>query len=99
MLDKQKQDLYSKFKVSIFGTNPPNTANSNSNTAQSSVSDTLQDQEHIIEKARLFIHRIKDHHHNKIKTKQIDKFEWLYYKIHGYHHNLTRHNNVFDNTR
>ena len=51
-----------------------------------------------MERARLFIHRIKDHRHNKIKTKQIDKFEWLYYKIHGYHHNLTRHNNVFDNT-
>ena len=91
MLDKQKQDLYSKFKNSIYGTITP------SNTAQPSVSDPLQDPDRILERARLFIHRVKDHHHNKIKTKQIDKFEQLYYKIHGYHHNLTRCTNVFDN--
>ena len=98
MLDKQKQDLYSKFKSSIFGTKTTsNTANTPSNTAQPSVSDTLQDPDHILERARIFIHRVKDHRHNKIKTKQIDKFECLYYKIHGYHHNLTRCNNGLDN--
>ena len=100
MLDKQKQDQYTKFKNSIFGSNhPSNTSNNNSNTAQSSVSDTLQDldQEQTLQRARVFIHRIKDHCHNKIRNKQIDKFEWLFYKIREYHHNLTRHNNNLDN--
>ena len=83
-LDKQKQNQYCKFKDNIFGFNP-------SNTVQPSVSDSLQDLDpnNILDRARLFIHRIKDHHHNKIKAKQIDKFKCLYYKIHGYHHNLT----------
>ena len=92
MLDKQKQDQYSKFKDSIFGINQ-------ANTAQISVSEPSQDldPDTILDRARLFIHRIKDHHHKKIKTKQIDKFEHLYYKIHGCHHNITRHNPLFDN--
>ena len=45
MLDKQKQDLYCKFKNSIFGHNHPsnrsNTSNNNNSNTQSSVSDTL----------------------------------------------------------
>ena len=92
MLDKQKQNQHSKFKDNIFSFNP-------SNTVQPSVSDSLQDLDpnNILDRAILFIHRIKDHHHNKIKAKQINKFECLYYKIHGYHHNLTWHNNSFDN--
>ena len=100
MLDKQKQDQYNKFKNSIFGTNhPSNTSNNNSNTTQSSVSDTLQDLDHeqTLQRARVFIHRIKDHRHNKIRNKQINKFERLFYKIRGYHHNLIRHNNNLDN--
>ena len=92
MLDKQKQDQYSKFKDSIFSLN-------HSNTAHSSVSEPLQDldPDTILDRARLFIHRIKDHCHEKIKRKQIDKFECLHYKIHGYHPNITRHNPHFDN--
>ena len=91
MLDKQKQNQYYKFKNSIFGNN------NSSNTSQSSVSDTL-DHQQILQRARIFIHRIKDHGHNKIKAKQIDKFERLYFKIRGCHHNLSRHNNYLDNT-
>ena len=92
MLDKQKQDQYTKFKDSIFGHNQ-------ANTAQISVSDPVQDPDSdtILDRARLFINRIKDYWHEKIKTKQIDKFERLYYKIHGCHHNLTRRNHLFDN--
>ena len=92
MLDKQNQNQHNRFKDSIFSFNP-------SNTVQPSVSDALQDlgPNNILDRARVFIHRIKDHCHTKIKAKQIDKFEHLYYKIHGYHHILTRHNNSFDN--
>ena len=92
MLDKQKQDQYSKFKDSIFGLN-------HSNTEHSSVSEPLQDldPDTILDRARLFIHRIKDHWHDKIKRKQIDKFKCLHYKICGYHHNITRHNPHLDN--
>ena len=92
MLDKQKQDQYSKFKDSIFGMNQ-------TNTAQISVSEPSQDldPDTILDRARLFIHRIKDHCYKKIKAKQINKFEQLYYKIHGCHHNITRHNHLFDN--
>ena len=70
MLDKQKQDQYSKFKDSIFGHNQ-------ANTAQILVSDPVQDPDSdtIVDRARLFINRIKEHRHEKIKTKQIDKFE------------------------
>ena len=33
-----------------------------------------------IAKCIQFINRIKEHRHDKIKTKQIDKFECLYFK-------------------
>ena len=91
-LDKQKQDQYSKFKDSIFSINQ-------ANTDQISVSEPLQDldPDTILDRARLFIHRIKDHRHEKIKTRKIDKFEWLYYKIDGCHHNISGRNHLFDN--
>ena len=93
MLDKQRQDQYIKFKDSIFGHN-------HANTVQISVSDPVQDPDSdlILDRARSFINKIKEHQHEKIKTKQIDKFKRLYYKIQGCHHNLNRHNHRFDNT-
>ena len=36
------------------------------------------------------INRIKEHRHDKMKTKQIVRFKCLYFKMYGYHHNLTR---------
>ena len=47
------------------------------------------------------INRIKEHRHNKIKTRQIDKFKCLVFKRKsGYLDNFTRHNNstIFNNT-
>ena len=51
----------------------------------------VQDPELDLERSRLFINKIKDHRHSKIKEKHIDKFKRLYYKCHGYLHNLNRH--------
>ena len=48
------------------------------------------DQDSDINKCILFINKIKEHRHNKIKEKQINKFKCLYFKKHGYHHNLNR---------
>ena len=36
------------------------------------------------------INRIKEHRHDKIKARQIDTFEHLYFKKHEYHLNFTR---------
>ena len=58
--------------------------NSNSN-------QHVQDPDLDLERSRLFINKIKDHRDGKIKEKHIDKFERLYYKCHGYLHNLNRH--------
>ena len=55
------------------------------------------DQEIDIEKCIQFINKIKQHRHSKIKERYIDKFEYLYFKRFGYHHNLTRHTQNFDN--
>ena len=47
------------------------------------------------------INRIKEHRHNKIKARQINKFECLVSKgKSGYFDNFTRHNNsaIFNNT-
>ena len=85
-LDKQRAEQYNKFKESL--------SNQTTNTAQIAVSDPSLDQ--VLDRARLFINRIKEHQHNKIKTKQQDKFEWLYFKRYGCHHNLTSHNHRFD---
>ena len=58
MLDKQKQDQYIKFKDSIFG-------QYHANTAQISVSDPVQDPDSdsdtVLDKARAFINKIKEH--------------------------------------
>ena len=44
-----------------------------------------------------FINKIKEHRHDKIKKKNIKKFEKLYFKRFGYHHNLNRHTASFGN--
>ena len=87
MLDKQRAEQYSKFKEIL--------SNQTTNTDQISVSDTSRDQ--ILDRARLFINRIKEHRHDKIKARQQNKFEQLFFKIHGCHNNLSRHHQVFDN--
>ena len=75
-LDKQNKTCTVSSKIGIFGPNHSsirsNTSNNNNSNAQSSVSDTLQDpdQELIIQRARYFIHKIRDHQHNKIRNKQ-----------------------------
>ena len=86
MLDKQRAEQYSKFKESL--------SNSTTNTALTSVSDTPRDQ--VLDMARLLINKIKEHRHNKIKTKQQGKFECLHYKRYGCHHNLNSHHQLFD---
>ena len=63
--------------------------------------DTLNqnnsDHEQCLERSRTFINRIKEHRHDKIKKKHIDKFKKLYFKRYGYHHNLNRHTPSFGN--
>ena len=82
-LDKQRENQYRKFKDMFF--------NSNSN-------QHVQGPDLDLERSRLFINRIKDHRHSKIKEKHIDTFKRLYYKYHGYLHNLNRHAVNLDNT-
>ena len=91
MLDKQREEQYIKFKDIL-------TSHNHANTVQISVSDPVQDQalDLVLDRSRLFINRIKEHWHEKIRTKQIDKFKRLYYKRYGCHHNLNRHNHHFD---
>ena len=43
------------------------------------------------------INRIKEHRHDRMKARQIDKFECLYFKKHGHHHNFTRGLENFNN--
>ena len=63
--------------------------------------DTLDqnnlDHEQYVDRSRTFIYRIKEHRHDKIKRKHIDKFKKLFFKRYGYHHNLSRHNTSFGN--
>ena len=63
--------------------------------------DTLNqnnlDHEQCLERSRTFINRIKEHRHDKIKKKHFKKFEKLYIKRYGYHHNLNRHTPSFGN--
>ena len=40
---------------------------------------------------------IKEHRHDKIKARQINKFEHSYFKKHGYYHNFTRGLENFNN--
>ena len=76
-LDKQREDLYQKFK---------DTLNQNN-----------QEHEQYLDRSRTFINRIKEHRHDRIKNKHIDKFEKFYFKRFGYHHNINRHTTSFDN--
>ena len=55
------------------------------------------DNEQCLERSRTFINRIKEHRHDKIKKKHINKFEKLYFKRYGYHHNLNRCTPSFGN--
>ena len=57
----------------------------------------VQDPDLDLQRSRSFINKIKDHRHSKIKEKHIDKFKRLYFKHHGYHHNLNRHAVNLDN--
>ena len=63
--------------------------------------DTLNqnnlDHEQYLERSRTFINRIKEHRHDKIKEKHINKFKKLYFKRYGYHHNRNRHTSSFGN--
>ena len=51
----------------------------------------VQDPDLDLERSRLFINKIKDHRHSKIKEKHTNKFKRLYFKWQGYHHNLNSH--------
>ena len=53
--------------------------------------------EKYLERSRTFINRIKEHRHDKIKKKHINKFQKLYFKRYGYHHNLNRRTSSFSN--
>ena len=55
----------------------------------------LHDQDADLDRCILFISKIKEHRHNKTKKRQINKFECLFYKRYGYHHNLNRPNTKF----
>ena len=57
-----------------------------------------QDYDQDLDRSRLFINRIKEHRHDKIKKKHIEKFEKLHFKHYGYHHNISSHTPSFDNT-
>ena len=50
-----------------------------------------------LDRCRLFINKIKDHRHSKIKEKHISKFERLYFKCYGYLNNINRHAENIDN--
>ena len=56
-----------------------------------------QEHEQYLDRSRIFINRIKEHRHDKIKTKHIAKFKKLYFKRYGYHHNINRCTSSFDN--
>ena len=49
------------------------------------------------ERSWFFINKIKEHWHNKIREKHIDKFERLYSKSYGCHHNINRHSANLEN--
>ena len=56
-----------------------------------------QNQDQDLDRNRLFINKIKEHRHDKIKAKHIKKFEKLYFKHHGCHYNISRWTHNFDN--
>ena len=51
------------------------------------------DQDLDLDRCRLFINKIKDHRHDKVKENHIEKFERLYFKNYGYQYNLNRWTN------
>ena len=57
----------------------------------------LNEHEHDINRCLQLINKVKEHRHDKIKRKQIDKFEHLYFKRYGYHHNFSKGSPNFDN--
>ena len=57
-----------------------------------------QDQDQDLDRSRLFINKIKEHRHDKIKAKHMKKFEKLHFKHYEYHHNINRCTHFFDNT-
>ena len=61
------------------------------------VNNSDHEHEQYLDRSRTFIYKIKEHRHDKIKKKHINKFEKLYYKRYGYHHNLNRRNASFNN--
>ena len=80
--EKQRENQYKKFKDTL---NMSNMLNMPDQQAQD------------LDRSRLFINKIKDHRHDKIKRKQINKFKCLFFKRHGYHHNPSRQTQIFDN--
>ena len=61
------------------------------------VNNSDHEHEQYLDRSRTFIYKIKEHRHDKIKKKHINKFKKLYFKRYGYHHNLNRHNTSFSN--
>ena len=78
-LDKQRESQYKKFKDMLFKPNQ-----------HVQGQDPSPEADLDLERSRLFINKIKEHRHNKIKGKHIDKFEHLFFKCYGCFDNLTR---------
>ena len=74
-LEEQRKRQYPQFKDML---NMPN----------QHVQDADPDSD--LDRSKLFINKIKEHRHNKTKRRQIDKFNYLFFKCYGYHHNLIR---------
>ena len=64
-LDKQRESQYKKFKDMLF-------------KPYLHVQDPSPKAD--LERSRLFINKIKEHRHNKIKGKHLDKFKCLYFQ-------------------
>ena len=84
-LKEQRKRQYNQFKDMLNMLNLPN----------QHVQDADPDSD--LDRRRLFINKIKEHRHNKTKRRQINKFNHLFFKCYGYHHNLTRQPQNLDN--
>ena len=91
-LEKQKESQYKKFKDSLNMLNMLNMPNQNVQDA-----DPDPDPDSDLERYRLFINKIKEQRHNKTKRRQINKFDCLFFKCHGYHHNHSRQTQNLEN--
>ena len=60
--------------------------------------NNISNHEEDLDRCGLFINKIKEHRHDKIRNKHIDKFEKLHFNHYGYHHNINRHTLSFDNS-